>query len=1107
MIRSSYDVAVVGGGPAGCAAAIAHAHRGASVLCVEADPRAARRFAGEWLHPTGVEVLDELRVGHLEKARARAGYGFVIFPDDGSAPIEMPYSRGVALSAEHHGIVEAMREAAQATDGVQLVMDARAALEPDGSLRVEQRKTGRVDTVTAGRVIGADGRTSDVRQHLDASATAGAPLSYMAALELRDVELPREGFGHLILGGPGPALFYRIGDGLIRGCLDVPIALGPHARSLEALWDGFAPVMPESLRPAMRAALERGPTGWAINRFRPRTFFGRDHVRLVGDAVGHVHPMTAMGMTLGLLDARALAATDDLDAYASERRSYVPELLSNALYHCFRREDASATAIRQTMFHVLRDDPRERQRTMDILAHADVSRRSFGSAFLRIAARAIGDTVTAERPLSRLAGFREWIQWPAALAVPSALDDKVRAKATSTHPIPQLATLAPTAAPVAPPETPGPRPEIAIDLAPALERDSAVLLRELEHLAMRFGEVPDAALAGPALSCMRAITSTKMRIGMAARMTIGRRRLAVEGFGRLLDGQPECRHLAELCLVLLDGAPWDGVAVDRLAEGVRALLDCQTEAGGFARTAAVATSRGAAAELERTSLACRALDVVSRAEVVDADPSPALERAARWVCELQREDGSWGEDLSKTGWAIEALIAAGVHPGDPAVRRGVRWLSEALDPEAAPVELSRAVRALVAAGVSSSDALSRAASALAEVQSDDWRVAREVVEALGACEARRAERPIKRSRRRKRTDTRSPIDEALAADWAFCKESLVEVSRTFAIPIGMLSPKLEVAVTVGYLLCRIADTVEDHVAVDDDHKDELFVKLCRVLERGDDPRDFALAFQHVDGDDAELALARELPRVMRVFEAQDEPTREACVRWVTEMARGMSLYTHRRPAADGIAALHTLGDLERYCYYVAGTVGHLLTDLFIDAIGEDPDGAVAIALRDHAEGFATGLQLTNILKDVTDDLSRGVSFVPRAECARQGLAVASLADPKVRDRAHAAVAPIYDIARGRLDEALEYALLIPADQRPIRLFCLLPLWMAARTLAMAKGNDAMFEPELPVKISRAEVEALIAEIMTTAEDDEALRARYARLHEPPRPAAAQGTPS
>src|SRR4051812_10090739 len=104
-VKNNYDVVVVGGGPVGSVTAVAFARTGASVLVVEADPRAAKRFAGEWIHPPGVEVLDRLRIGRLEGGHARTGYGFVILPDDGSAGIEMPYPHGTALAAEHSEIV------------------------------------------------------------------------------------------------------------------------------------------------------------------------------------------------------------------------------------------------------------------------------------------------------------------------------------------------------------------------------------------------------------------------------------------------------------------------------------------------------------------------------------------------------------------------------------------------------------------------------------------------------------------------------------------------------------------------------------------------------------------------------------------------------------------------------------------------------------------------------------------------------------------------------------------------------------------------------------------------------------------------------------------
>src|SRR5881397_2097503 len=43
----------------------------------------------------------------------------------------------------------------------------------------------------------------------------------------------------------------------------------------------------------------------------------------------------------------------------------------------------------------------------------------------------------------------------------------------------------------------------------------------------------------------------------------------------------------------------------------------------------------------------------------------------------------------------------------------------------------------------------------------------------------------------------------------YCREVLPRVSRTFAISIGLLRGSLQEAVRIGYLLCRIADALED----------------------------------------------------------------------------------------------------------------------------------------------------------------------------------------------------------------------------------------------------------------------------------------------------------
>ena len=65
---------------------------------------------------------------------------------------------------------------------------------------------------------------------------------------------------------------------------------------------------------------------------------------------------------------------------------------------------------------------------------------------------------------------------------------------------------------------------------------------------------------------------------------------------------------------------------------------------------------------------------------------------------------------------------------------------------------------------------------------------------------------------------------------SFCRTALGEVSRTFAIPISMLRPRLEATVTCGYLLCRILDTVEDEPGLSLATRDRLYAAFLQVLE-------------------------------------------------------------------------------------------------------------------------------------------------------------------------------------------------------------------------------------------------------------------------------------
>ncbi len=387
-----YDVAVVGTGPVGAVAALAHARRGARVVLFEANPKSALRLAGEWLHPPAIEALSRLGIDLPAAIPEHAtGQGFVVFPDDGSAPCLLPYAEEArGFSCEHSALVETLRAKAAADPNVMYLVSARVRRIEGRRLCYTQRGGDDLGFVTADRIVGADGRCSIVR------TTLGLPVDHavcsrMVGMRLRNVELPYEGYGHVLLGGPGPIVAYRMSPHEVRLILDVPAHCHGRDQRAAYLWEGYAAVLPSALRPRFREALLAEEFQGATNEIRARSEYGRDSLFLVGDAVGHYHPLTAVGMTLGFGDALCLADCKGLAEYASRRRraTQVAELLAVELYEAFAESSDAAIETRRGIYRMWRRSKAERTRTMRYLACQEARITSFVLSFFRTIAHAL----------------------------------------------------------------------------------------------------------------------------------------------------------------------------------------------------------------------------------------------------------------------------------------------------------------------------------------------------------------------------------------------------------------------------------------------------------------------------------------------------------------------------------------------------------------------------------------------------------------------------------------------------------------------------------------------------------------------------------------------
>jgi len=343
-----------------------------------------------------------------------------------------------------------------------------------------------------------------------------------------------------------------------------------------------------------------------------------------------------------------------------------------------------------------------------------------------------------------------------------------------------------------------------------------------------------------------------------------------------------------------------------------------------------------------------------------------------------------------------------------------------------------------------------------------------------------------------------PRDTTNLSDTEYQEYALEGVSRTFAIAIPQLPPVLRDTVGNAYLLCRIADTIEDDPDLGATDKRRLACGLVAVVagtaEAGSWARELTDALSPRTAA-AERDLVANLPRVVRHAHTRTRGTRSTVLRCLETMTAGMSLFQ----GSSSATGLPGIADVDRYCYHVAGVVGEMLTELFAEH-------APAIARRRTemlplAVSFGAGLQMTNILKDVWHDRERGACWLPRELFARHGVDLGSLGREPCDSRFGAALAEMVGIAHGHLRDGLRYTLMIPAGERGVRRFCLYALGLALLTLRLIHRHPD-FRTGATVRISRASVRAVIAASRAASGHDRLLVRLFAlAAHGLPRPEA------
>ena len=326
-----------------------------------------------------------------------------------------------------------------------------------------------------------------------------------------------------------------------------------------------------------------------------------------------------------------------------------------------------------------------------------------------------------------------------------------------------------------------------------------------------------------------------------------------------------------------------------------------------------------------------------------------------------------------------------------------------------------------------------------------------------------------------------------AADEAFQTNILQGVSRTFALTIPVLPDELCRAVGNGYLLCRIADTIEDDAGLSLEEKKSFTDWFNRLVgSEGPDPAFGATLAPRLasHATDAERELIRHTDSVLRITHSLSTPQRAALARCVRVMSDGMVHYQGQE-TLDG---LPDQAAMDRYCYYVAGVVGEMLTELFCLRCPTLMPRRNELMLL--GVSFGQALQMTNILKDIWEDRARGACWLPRPGFESRGLILSQLKPGEGGTAFANALHELVGIAHGHLRNALTYTLALPRNEPGIRKFCLWALGMAVLTLRKVAGNPAFLTGQA-AKISRNSVKATVLLTSLAARQDWALESLFA----------------
>jgi geranylgeranyl reductase family protein len=307
----TFDVAVIGAGPAGASTAIALARRGHRVLVLERALFPRDKLCGDFINPINWPILDELNVGQelLARQHTEVRHFRITSACGAEAACLLPTggSRQHALGVRRYHLDDVLMTRAK-KDGATVLEQARVRQInkiPDGWI-VEFERAGEQVSCRSRIIIGADGRNSLVARRVGAVGAEQQPAAAVGfAIQLNSSWAGADCIAiHQFPGGYAGTV--QVDPQTVNLAFTVIRSFLPNSVSFATLRDGL------SKNPFLRAALRDAEPAGPLRSVSPVYFPARrcfgDGFLLVGDAARVTEPLTGEGIFFALCSGQLAGA-------------------------------------------------------------------------------------------------------------------------------------------------------------------------------------------------------------------------------------------------------------------------------------------------------------------------------------------------------------------------------------------------------------------------------------------------------------------------------------------------------------------------------------------------------------------------------------------------------------------------------------------------------------------------------------------------------------------------------------------------------------------------------------------------------------------------------